>query len=176
MNEEKVGAKGLEFAGWQSPLAPVMRNGEKRTQPRCMPQGITTVGRCPEKNDHVSDTCSTAAQDAQRLLALTNANLVRFDRSDVRRRLVSFELDFDKFLDETPASCMRTSLFRVLTWLPNIGRNRAQAIVRALREDDPDVSADTRMGELSSRAKYKLYALVDPHLDEYKRIYVQAAA
>lgn len=115
-------------------------------------------------------------QETQRLNALSGANDVRIARADVRRQLERFELDFDEFLDETPEPCLKVSLFKLLTWLPNVGRTRARKIVRTLHVDEPSISEDTQIGEIGPREKCRLYGLVEPHLEEYRRVYLQAAA
>lgn len=109
--------------------------------------------------------------------ALGGANIVRLARSEVRQRLASLELPFDEFLDETPEPCLKVSLVKLLQWLPNIGRNRARKIMEIIWADEPQrISSDMRIGDLTGRDKCRLFDLVNPHLEEYRRTYLPQAA
>lgn len=171
MEKEKVDGPPLEFAGWQSEGPSVMMRNEEK-QPRCATKSSTGVASCPESQDSLS----TFAQEKQRMLALDGANVVRIARANVRRRLATLELPFEDFLDETPETCLKVAIVKVLQWLPNIGRNRAYSIISILSVDDPRITADTRLGELQNSDKCRLFDLVYLHLEEYARVYGQAVA
>lgn len=151
METQKGGAPPILLAG-KLGKAPVMRNEAKRTLPR---DGNDTS---PKQDDK---TCPVSRQ---RLSALEDANVVRLDRARVRAALSKGNLDFDEFLDDTPASCLKVSIFQVLTWLPYIAAPKARQILALVRQLVPqDVSGDTRMGELDNRTKYALCDMASKH-------------
>lgn len=155
-----------------------MRNGVEANRPR--PRKGTGRGVELVSVDECSSSSIAGSSDAAtraRLRSLEKANLVRIDRAQQRHELERGRLDFDEFLDEPPESCLEVPIVKALTWLPNIGRDRARAIIASVRHgaDDESFSQDTRIRELSSRAKYLLYAQADVYVSMWRRSVFAAA-
>lgn len=156
----------------------VMRNGMVRTITR----GRKGSTHGPEQHkseakslDAQLDGCSSALALEQRMKALDGANEIRLERAQVRRELWSLERDFDEFLDETPACCMKVPVVKMLMWLPGLGRVKAKELLSCLGTDDRPFSEDTRLSELDARSKYVLSERVERLLDRYRRTYLVAA-
>lgn len=150
---------------------PVMRNEGEANRPR-RAKGTRDI---TSFKDEVSAVAECPTQDRallQRLRALENANLVRIDRADTKKRLKNGELDFDSFLDEPPESCREVPILTVLTWLPNIKRRTAQQIIGTLPVAVPE---STPVALLPARAKYALSAKVEQRVQVYRRSVFAAA-
>lgn len=112
--------------------------------------GVTVLDESPSGATGFSEEIEPALR--QRREALAKADAARMERADTRKRLRHGDLDWDSFLDEPPASCRRVPVAKVLTWLPNIGPDRAKRILLAV----PGVDVDVLVEQLSCKAKYAL--------------------
>lgn len=170
MIAEQGGAPALDFAGWQNAEAPGDETRGQANPPRTTEEDSALAENCRPLDVYTGSTTRE-----QRLHNLSVANVVRLDKAETRKRLHSLELPFDEFLDETPACCLKLSVAKLLTWLPNIGRPRAYSIIDQLRMENPEVTADTRVGELTNRDKYMLSGLVSGLLESHRRYYLATA-
>lgn len=133
----------------------VMRNRVEGYRPlRRGADGTADISGCQEIS--VGATTDLTPEEArilsQRFQALDDANLVRMERATTRMLLRRGQLDWDDFLDETPECCLKVQVGKALTWLPHIGRERAERILTAV----PDTNFGTRLCDLSFKAKYAL--------------------
>lgn len=85
---------------------------------------------------------------------LALANDARLEQTLMRQRLKAGELGFDEFLDETPCSCRKLAVAKVLTWLPGIRASMADKIIEAV-----PLPYGVQLFALTQQERYRLYEL-----------------
>lgn len=97
--------------------------------------------------------------------ALARANEVRLKRAEIRRKLIAGELSPIDILDDVPACMATVETADFLTWIPRIGRQRAQKILQHGRGGHPIVGGKVPLGSLSLRTRQTLAVALPDHAD-----------
>jgi hypothetical protein len=83
----------------------------------------------------------------QRQAALNKANRVRSERAEAKRKIAAGHLSLHDLLTDVPDYMTTAKVGEVLTWMPKVGRVKAQRMCRRA-----GVSTTLTLGRLSQRS------------------------
>jgi hypothetical protein len=99
----------------------------------------------------------TEAQVQQRRQALRQANTVRTQRAEIKRRLAEGELTLAQLLSDPPPAVCNATIGEVLEWAPGIGEWRSKRILGG-GQGSPGVGRTVHVEHLSEASKSRILA------------------